>query len=392
MGRLWRSSGHALALVALVACGAPSPAGPARVLARAPAPAPPSIAVDTGDLDAYFRAQFPADHPGVAVLIAKRGRTVFAAGYGLADLGTRAPITTRTLFNLGSLSKTFVASAILLLAERGQLSLDDPLTKYFTFAHPDVVRNVQLRHLLTHTSGLPDLRPVEEQLEFYLTARDAENWAPILAVEALASAPGTRFAYSNPAFNGLALIVEQVSGRKWQDFVRDEVFLPSGMATSTITDGPHPRPASPTPHARPRRPDRAAGGVRLRRARPSPPPATAGSGSSVEELARYEQALTTGAALPTAVVADAPTLKTFPGWLDEAPPRLGWSWWIKDVDGLQEIGHTGSQGGFSTNYVVVPAKDVLIVFLMNGDSYDAWKATNAELHRWLAAHAWLDAP
>jgi CubicO group peptidase (beta-lactamase class C family) len=128
-------------LLAIAACreSAPPPVAP-----QPAAPAP----VDTTALDAYFKANFPADRPGIAVLVARRGQTVFAGGYGLADLQTREPITTRTLFNLGSLSKTFVASAILILQERGKLSVDDTLAAYFpAFKNPELASKVQLRHL-----------------------------------------------------------------------------------------------------------------------------------------------------------------------------------------------------------------------------------------------------
>ncbi len=109
---------------------------------------------DTPALDAYFRAHSPADAPGRGPHRQARGRLL--GRYGLADLGTRAPITTRTLFNLGSLSKTFVANAILILQEHHQLSVDDPLSTYFPgFKHPEIAARVTLRHLLTHTSGLP---------------------------------------------------------------------------------------------------------------------------------------------------------------------------------------------------------------------------------------------
>lgn len=368
----------------LLACGdkASLPVEPTTVAPAAPAPAP----VDTSALDAYFREHFPADQPGIAVLVAKGGRTVFAAGYGLADLKTREPITPKTLFNVGSLSKTFVASAILILHERGKLSVDDPLSKYFPgFKRPELARKVTLRHLLTHTSGLPDIRKVDENPDFYLSARDAENWAPILEAEALEFEPGAQFAYSNPAFNGLALIVEKVSGRKWQTFVRDEIFLPSGMTTSTITDGPHPETGVSHGYVL------VDGALREFDYGEYPTFAAAGNGgvwSSVEELAQYEQAHREARFLRAATIADARTVKTFDRWSSAEPPMIGWSWWIGDVDGVRQIGHTGHQGGFSTQYFILPDKDVLVVFLFNGPG--EFKAITAELHRWLAEKAWLD--
>lgn len=350
------------------------------------APSPKAPAVDTHALDEYFTAHFPADEPGIAVLVAKHGKTVYARGFGVADVVTHEPITTRTLFNLGSLSKTFVANAILILQERGKLSVDDRLSKYFPrFKHPELADKVQLRHLLTHTSGLPDIRRVEEEFTAYLTAKDAENWQPITQADALEFEPGSKFKYSNPAFNALALIIEQVSGRKWQTFVHDEIFVPAGMTTSTITDGPHPERGVSHGY------DRVDGKWVEIDYGEVPTFAAAGNGgvwSSVEELARYEQALHDARFLRAATIADSRTIKTFANWSSEDAPFIGWSWFVLDVDGLREVGHTGGQGGFSTRYFIVPDKDVLVVYLMNGPG--DFKAVNAELHRWLRDANWLD--
>ena len=381
---------RALALLVALSLGPAATACQRAPAARpeAPAPAP----VDTAALDAYFRAAFPADQPGIAVAITRHGRVVYQAGFGLADLTTRAPITPRTLFNLGSLSKTFVANAILILAERGQLSLDDPLTRYFPgFEHRELSDRVRIRHLLTHTSGLPDLRRVDARPDFFLTARDAENWEPITHVDALAFEPGTRFAYSNPAYNGLALIVEQVSGRAWQAFVRDEIFLPAGMTTSTITDGPHPDHGVAHGYVH----DGVDGGGPLVEYDYGEVPtfAAAGNGgvwSSVEELVAYEAALQAGTFLAPATVADSRTVKTFPGWTGEQPPFIGWSWFIRELHGTPIIGHTGGQGGFSTQYFLVPGADVLVVFLMNGPG--DFDAITAELLGWLERQGWLGEP
>jgi CubicO group peptidase (beta-lactamase class C family) len=239
---------------------------------------------------------------------------------------------------------------------------------------------VQLRHLLTHTSGLPDNRPVEAENAFYLTARDAENWYPITQAEAFEFEPGSRFAYSNPAFDALALIVEQVSGRKWQTFVREEIFLPAGMPTSTITDGPHPE--SGVAHGY----DRVDNVWKEQDYGEVPTFAAAGNGgvwSSVDELASYEQAFHDGRFLRPATVADARTVKTFANWTSDEPPMIGWSWFIRDVDGKRQVGHTGSQGGFLTNYFFIPEDDVLVVYLMNGPG--DYKGVEAELRRWLGA-------
>lgn len=337
-------------------------------------------------LDAYYAGMVQPDAPGAAVLVMKNDRVVFARGYGVSDIKTQAKVTTKTLFNLGSISKTFVASAILILQARHQLSVADTLDKYFEFKHPEIARRITIAHLLTHTSGLPDNRDVMHHQEQFLTAKDAENWQPETQVDALTFEPGSQFEYSNPAFNGLALIVEKVSGVKWQQFVHDNIFVPANMATSTITDGPQPD------HG-------VAHGYEERRwdwteadYGEVPTFAAAGNGgvwSSVDELASYERAMERHAFLDTQALADARTIKTFPAWTSKEPPQLGWSWWIVDAPGQPRmIGHTGSQGGFSANYQTIPDKKVLFIVLTAAEH--EMHFYGYEIMRQLARANWLD--
>ncbi|MEQ9413723.1 MAG: serine hydrolase domain-containing protein, partial [Cyclobacteriaceae bacterium] len=196
---------------------------------------------NTASLDSLFSNSIPSNEPGGAILIMKGDQVIYNKAYGLADMKTKTVITTQTLFNVGSISKTFVSNAILILQSQGKLSVEDSMTKYFPdFKNKEIAAKVKIKHLLTHTSGLPDNRPTKTDSVFYLTAKDAENWYPVTQTDTLVFEPGTRYEYSNPAYNGLALIVEQVSNMKWQDFVKQNIFDPSGMTTSTITDGPHP--------------------------------------------------------------------------------------------------------------------------------------------------------
>jgi CubicO group peptidase (beta-lactamase class C family) len=315
-------------------------------------------------LDGYLSAQLPANEPGGAVLIMKDDSIVFSKGYGIADIGTKEKITPHTLFNLGSISKTFVANAILKLQERGKLSVEDSIEKYFpNFADPKLAKKIRIKHLLTHTSGLPDNRNVENDTAFYLTAKDAENWYPVTQAKYLIFEPGERYEYSNPGFNALALIVEKVSGMKWQTFVTDSIMRPSGMALSRITDGPYPQ-------------DSVAHGYQKSRGQwieddygEEPTFAAAGNGgvwSSAEELANYELALRDSVFLADSIVRDSRTPKIFRAWHDTRKPFVGWSWFIeKNNDGLVTVGHTGDQGGFLCNYVTIPEKKIFFVILCN---------------------------
>jgi CubicO group peptidase (beta-lactamase class C family) len=320
-------------------------------------------------LDAYFSAQYPATEPGGAVLVLKDTTVIFARGYGVENILTKDPITTKTLFNLGSISKTFVANGILMLQEEGKLSVEDSLIKYFPdFKNKEIAAKVKIKHLLTHTSGLPDNRQVSKDTIFYLVANDLQNWRPVTQTDTLEFEPGSKYNYSNPAYNALALIIEQVAKQKWQDFIRERIFVPAGMPTSTITDGAHP--TSGVSH----------GYTMIAKQwteddyGEEPTFCAAGNGgvwSSVEELARYEIALRKGTFLKKESIADSRTAKTFPNWKDAKPADRGWSWQVTTYNGRQTAEHTGHQGGFAANYVAIPDKGVLFVVLHNAP-YDVY--------------------
>ena len=150
-------------------------------------------------LDNIFDSVFKADEPGGAVLIAKDGKIVYEKGFGVEDINT----------------------GILQLAKENKLSLDDDIYKYFPdFKDSSLAKKIKIHHLLTHSSGLPDIRNVASDSIFYLSAKDEENWAPIKKADSLEFEPGEKFHYLNPAFNALALIIEKVSGRKWHKMAR----------------------------------------------------------------------------------------------------------------------------------------------------------------------------
>ncbi len=319
----------------------------------------------TTKLDSLYTRTFPANEPGAAILVLKGNSILFAKGYGVADINTKEPISSKTLFNIGSISKTFVSNAILLLQEQGKLSVEDSLYKFFPeFKNEEIAKKVKIKHLLSHTSGLPDNRQVSIDTVFYLTAKDAENWLPVTRTGTLVFEPGSQFEYSNPGFNGLALIIEQVSGMKWQKFIEENILKPSGMNTSTITDGPHPEKG--VAHAynkiqtqwieddygeEPTFPASGNGGV----------------WSSIEELAKYEQAIRGSLFLKSKTIEQSKTIFQPVNWKSiTTPPAVGWSWFIGQTrDSLKTVGHTGSQGGFVANYVTVPDEQILFVILCN---------------------------
>lgn len=176
--------------------------------------------------------------PGASVLVMLDDSIVFARGYGLADIENRIPVTTHTNFRLASVTKQFTAMTILMLAERGWLGLDDPLEKFFP-DFPSYGRGIRIRHLLTHTSGLVDYEDlIPDTLQRQVLDQDCLDL--MHRTDSLYFPPGSAYRYSNTGYAILALITQQVSGRRFPSFLRDSIFSPLGMETTLarVDDGP----------------------------------------------------------------------------------------------------------------------------------------------------------
>lgn len=321
--------------------------------------------------EALFATEFAADEPGGSILVKKGETIVFLNSYGLEDLSTGKKITENTLFNTGSISKTFVSNGILILKERGLLSLEDSIYKYFDdFDNKDIAKNITIKHLLSHTSGLPDLRNVEENEEYYITAKDAENFEPLKHTDSLNFESGSKFQYSNPAYNGVALIIEKLSNQPWQKFIEENIFKPSNMIESKITNGPYPQ--SGVAHAYIK--DKNGKFIEYDYGE-VPTFAAAGNGgvwSSVLELAEYEKAIKSNVFLSEELTKESRTVFRPENWSGNSGPFVGYSWFLgedslfEDSDFKVElVYHTGSQGGFKAFYITIPEKNILFIGLFN---------------------------
>jgi CubicO group peptidase (beta-lactamase class C family) len=174
--------------------------------------------------------------------------------------------------------------------------------------------------------------------------------------------PGERFQYSNPAFNGLTLIIEKVSKTKWQEFIKERIFIPSKMDSSKLTDGSYPD--SGVAHGYIKEDnlfkENDYGEV--------PTFCASGNGglwSSVRDLVSYNLALKNALFLDKKFIKESKTVFRPDNWNSEQDPAIGYSWFISEVDGQKHVGHTGSQGGFISDFVTIPEKEILYVCLCN---------------------------
>ncbi|WP_342743257.1 serine hydrolase [Mycobacterium numidiamassiliense] len=172
-----------------------------------------------------------AGGPGCSAAVGSQGNVVWAGVRGLADLVTAEEITTETVFDIGSVSKQFTATAILLLAQAGKLTLGDPLSKYVS-GFPGWAATVSIAQLMHQTSGIPDYVDILIDHGIQVTERATEDQAlqALAAVPQLNSKPGERFAYSNSNYVLLGEIVHRVSGTPLPQFLSDNIFRPLDLA------------------------------------------------------------------------------------------------------------------------------------------------------------------
>jgi D-alanyl-D-alanine carboxypeptidase len=168
--------------------------------------------------------------PGCAVMVRNKGQ-VFTKGYGIANEEWNTPVTTKTLFQSGSVGKIFTAMAVMMLDQDHKLSLDDPVSKYLKI--PDSWSGIKVKHLLSHTSGLGDYPNWVTYQESY----NEESMLGMITSQRLAYGPGRRFRYSNLGYVTLGMLIHKVTGEFYGDFLTDRVFGPLGMAdTRVISD------------------------------------------------------------------------------------------------------------------------------------------------------------
>jgi CubicO group peptidase (beta-lactamase class C family) len=209
--------------LALSTCGAASANGPGDKT--------------TAAVDEVFADLAKPGSPGCALGVYRDGKIIYAKGYGLANLEENIPITPASVFDIGSTSKQFTATSILLLEKQGKLSVNVDVRKYVPEL-PDYGQKITILHLLNHTSGLRDYLTLMELagINTDSVTTDEDALALITRQMALNFVPGSDWLYSNTGFFLLSVIVKRVSGRTLREFAAENIFLPLGMAHTQYRD------------------------------------------------------------------------------------------------------------------------------------------------------------
>ena len=168
---------------------------------------------------------------GASVVVARQGQTILSESFGKADLELDVPMPADASFEIGSVTKQFTAAAVLLLAERGKIAIDDEMTRYLP-DYPTNNQRITIRHLLTHTSGIKGYTELPEFGDLMPLRKSPDTLVKMFSGKPLDFAPGENLVYNNSGFFLLGLIIEKASGQSYADFVKANLFDKVGMPGS----------------------------------------------------------------------------------------------------------------------------------------------------------------
>lgn len=316
-------------------------------------------------IDDYITAQIKRLHvPGASLAIVRDGHITKAQGYGFANLELRSPATKETVYEIGSTSKQFTATAIMMLVEEGKVRLDDTITKYFPEA-PQAWRDVTIRHLLTHTSGIQNHVAVPHWLDVFRTNLAFETTPPrdellkMFFKLPLEFQPGETWAYDNTGYYLLGIIIEKASGESYWEFLAERIFKPLDMNATRNTD-----PQSIVPNR--------ASGYEWKKNhfenRPVLLPAIAFSAgsllSTVEDMAKWDTALYTEKLLKKSSLDQMWTADVTKDGT-ALPFNYGFGWFVESYHGHRLLQHSGGTPGFSSVMYRFVSDRLTIIILTN---------------------------
>ncbi len=337
-------------------------------------------ALAAGDTDDYIRDEMKKRRiPGLALVAIKNGEIVNINGYGIANLEHDVPVTPDTIFALASITKQFTATAIMRLAERGLLKLNDPIKKYLPHS-PRKWRGITISHLLTHTAGLPghyddgyflglsEKIDVTTEEDFYAISKDP-----------ICFPPGESFHYSDAGYFLLGMIIEKISGQTYRRFMTEEFFLPLEMTSTSTLDQ-----WAIVKHRAANYTIRDGQIINSRWVWQEELPSHWGIYSTVRDLARWDQALASGKVVRESTLNE---MWTHVRLNNGQSYPYGYGWEIGRLDGRRMISHPGLSG---TEYTILPDEKLTIIILTNlGDYLDfnefgSWGLSRGIARRYLS--------
>jgi D-alanyl-D-alanine carboxypeptidase len=306
-------------------------------------------------VDQYIRQFIKSNEPGGTIIVLKDGKVIFRKAYGLANLELGVKMEPEMVFAIGSLTKQFTAVATVLLAEKGQLSLADPIGKYF----PDFPGSgqIQIKHLLAHTSGIKDYIPLKDFNSRMREDLSNNDVLEIVKKEPLEFSAGEKFDYSNSNYALVGAIIEKVTGKSYKQFLRESILLPLGLNHTQLIDNTKVIPGLVNGYERIDGEVSKAGMMSY-----SYLHAAGGMCTNIDDLAKWDNALFAGQVISPASLVGCLT----PQKLNSGESSgMGMGWFVGTLYGRPCVYHGGGIYGFVNHTLSLPEEKIYVAFLRN---------------------------
>ena len=331
---------------------------------------------------------------GLSVGVVQENEIVYTKGFGLRNIKSKEPVTPTSLFHLASISKPFVATAIVQLVEKGQVDLNRPVVSYVPYfkLDDDRYRDITVQQMLSHISGMPD----EEDYSWERPEEDdgaLERYVRSLTGQKLLFAPGAKFAYSNIAFEVLGDLIAKISGQSFEDYVADNILKPLEMVNSTFLRKEVPPELATTPHLNVPRTIISEVYPYHRAHAPS-----STLHSNALDMCNWAIANLNRGHFKRQQILDPTSYDSlwYPyfatGQEDKPDEFVGLSWFIDDYKGHQMISHAGGDIGFNAEFAMLPEQGAALVVMCNSVVAPAWAAKDLILDLLLGLEPELPKP
>jgi CubicO group peptidase (beta-lactamase class C family) len=312
--------------------------------------------------------------PGFSIGVLKDHKVIYAKAFGVRNLDTKKPVTTRSLFHMASVSKPFVATAVMQLVEKGKLKLEDKLVEYLPYFKIDDERykDITIGQMLSHTSGLPDVQDYEWDKPQYDDGA-AERYIRSLTKEKMIADPGKMFSYSNMAYDILADVIARASGMTFEAYMEKHIFKSLGMKDSTFLKKEVPQELANRAHVISTFLDFKVGVSKIYPYNRAHAPSST-LHSNVEDMFQWTKANLNGGVLKGKRILKpanhelmwTPQVKGIRG---DEHRAVGLSWFINNYKGHKTISHGGGDVGFRTYFLLLPEKSIAVVTMGNSDRF-----------------------
>ncbi len=311
------------------------------------------------DIDELLSGVLKRNEPGGAVIVTRKGETLFRRGYGQADMELKVPIQPDMVFRLGSVTKQFTAVAILMLEEQGKLSVSDPITRFLP-DYPTGGQAITIEHLLTHTSGIKSYTSMPEWLSKWRTDMSLGSLIDMFKNQPMDFKPDERWLYDNSGYILLGAIIEKASGQSYEDFIEKKIFEPLGMKDSCYDRTEQIIPKRVKGY------QRSANGFQNAPYLSMTQPYAAGSlASTVDDLALWDAAVWSNQLIKKESLAKAHTPHRL---ADGRSTAYGYGWSLGSYEGHRTVEHGGGIHGFASYVLSMPDDGIYVAILTNGSA------------------------